>query len=124
MEESSRARSRSLIRAVASTVVPDASELDEAGWAELERIVEVSVKERPPPIQRRFRVFLRLIEWTAVLRYGRPFTSLDTERRAIWLRRFENHSIRVIRLGFWGLKTLVLMGYYGQPAVACSPPLI
>ncbi|MFQ5791460.1 MAG: hypothetical protein ACE5JI_13390 [Acidobacteriota bacterium] len=109
---------RAVLRAVAATVAPEAWELDEAGWAKLERLMEDSLRSRPRPLQRRVKLFLGLIQWTPWLWYGRPFTSLDIRRRTRFLSYLESHPIRVIRVGFWGLRTLVMLGYYGQPMVA------
>lgn len=108
----------SLFRAIASTIVPETSKLDETGWRELERIVDRALLTRPPEMIRRVRVFLRLIQWSAFLRHGRLFTSLDDERRTRHLQYFQNHSVLLLRVGFWGVRTLVLMSYYGQPCVA------
>ncbi|MBI4513465.1 MAG: hypothetical protein HY702_05065 [Gemmatimonadetes bacterium] len=107
-----------ILRAVVCTVVPEAAALDEPGWAHLETLVEDALRSRPRSLQRRVRLFLRLIQWMPLARYGRPFTSLDPGRRARFLRSLENHRLRLIHLGFWGLRTLVLLGYYGRPEAA------
>lgn len=109
---------RPTLRAVASVVIPDARLLDEKGWQELERLIEAALRDRPEALRRRLLLFLRLLEWLPVLRYGRPFTSLDAARRARCLAWLEAHPVQLLRTGFWGLRTLVLLGYYGQPAVA------
>ncbi len=108
----------SIFRAVARTVVPEAAALDDVGWRDLETLVERSLQGRPVGLQRRFRTFLRLVQWLPVLRYGRPFTALDESRRTHSLRYLENHRIALIRLGFWGLRAMVFLGYYGRSAEA------
>jgi hypothetical protein len=108
---------RKTIRALTCTVIPEAAQLDEAGWSELERIIDESVGSRPPGLQRRLRIFLRLISWSAALRYGRPFHRLEEGRRERLLRHFEGHPIQLLRVGFWGVRTLVMMGYYAQTAI-------
>jgi hypothetical protein len=30
----------------------------------------------------------------------------------------ESSPVRLLRVGVWGLKTLIFMGYYGQPVIA------
>ena len=109
---------RPLIRAIATTVVPEAERLDASGWTAFENTVDQSMEDRPPALQRRVRLFLRFIQWSALLRHGRFFTSLDTERRARHLERFQDHSNEVLRLGLWGIRTIVFMGYYGQARIA------
>jgi hypothetical protein len=109
---------QTLFRAIASTIVPETSKLDESSWNELERIVNRALSTRPPRVIRRVRIFLKLIQFSALLRHGHFFTSLDSERRTRHLQYFQNHSVPLLRVGFWGIRTLVLMSYYGQPSVA------
>src|SRR5881398_1388958 len=84
-----------LFAAVVTTVVPEAARLDATGWTDLERIVEQALADRPASLRRGLKVFLRLIDWIAVVRYARRFSALDAARRA-----------------------RVFMGYYGRPAAA------
>ena len=105
---------RSIFRAVVSTVVPEANKLDEQSWRELETLAETSLRDRPSAMRRQLRLFLRVIQWLPVFRYGRSFTSLSTERRVRVLCYLQDHRIEVIRCGFWGLRTLAFLGYYGR----------
>ncbi len=109
---------RQVFRAVVCAVVPEASALDGRGWADLEAIVEAALRGQPAVLHRRLRLALRGIEWLPALRYGRRFTALDAERRARFLSFLEDNPIQVVRLGFWGLRTLALLGYYGRPEAA------
>ena len=43
---------RPIFRAVVSTVVPEASQLHEQGWAELETLVETALQDRPAAMLR------------------------------------------------------------------------
>lgn len=103
-----------IFRAVVSTVVPEASQLDEQGWQSLEELVEAALGDRPPAMLRQLRMFLRAIQWLCVLRYARVFTSLSSDRRTRVLAYLQNHPIQLIRCGFWGLRTLAFLGYYGR----------
>ncbi len=107
-----------VFRAVVATVVPEAEGLDSSGWTELEKLAQESLRRRPTALVRRLRAFLRFVQWMPLLRYGRPFTSLDPARRARVLGYLQDHRIGLIRVGFWGLRTLALLGYYGRPAGA------
>lgn len=106
---------RPIFRAVVSTVVPEANKLDKQGWQEVETLVETALRDRPPAMQRQLRLFLRAIEWLPVFRYGRSFTSLSAERRMKVLYYLQGHRIELIRCGFWGVRTLAFLGYYGRP---------
>ncbi len=106
---------RAVFRAVTVTVVPEAERLDERRWDELEALVDETLRERPPSLHRQLRLFLRAVQALPIVRYGRRFTSLDGARRARVLSDLENHPVERIRCGFWGLRTLAFLGYYGRP---------
>jgi hypothetical protein len=106
---------RPVLRAIGVTVVPEATRLDEAGWAAIEGTVAATLASRPAALQRQFRFFLRIVEWFPVLRFGRRFTRLDPARRTRFLRSLQDSPLLLMRRGAWGLRTLVLMGYYGRP---------
>lgn len=109
---------QAVFRAVASTVVPEAARLSEAEWDEMMARVEASLRPRPASVRSRLRLFLLLIEWLPVLYHGRRLTRLAPSGRARFLRRLQEHSLRPIRLGFWGVRTLAFLGYYGRDAAA------
>jgi hypothetical protein len=70
-----------------------------------------------PDVRRDFGRFLAYIEHLAPLREGLAsrFTRLDAERQDRVLAATEASSSDLLRAGFDGLKSLVLMGYYRDP---------
>jgi hypothetical protein len=106
---------RPLVRAIACTIVTEAISLDEKAWAEFDKLTDAVLGGRPPALQRRLQFFLRAIDWLPVFRFGRRFASLQPAQRARFLSSLENHPVQLIRSGFWGLRTLVLLGFYGRP---------
>lgn len=109
---------RATFHAVATTVVPATRDLDEAGWVALESIVESALAGRPARIQRQLIVFIRLIDAIALLRHGRRFRALPPDKRSSVLRGLQDSPVLLFRRGFWGLRTLVYMGWYAQPETA------
>ena len=109
---------RGTFRAVARTVVPDTAQLNEAGWGVLEGIVEGALAERPPRMRRQLVLFIRVIDLLPLVRHGRRFGSLPAAARVRLLERLEDSPILLLRRGFWGLRTLVYMGWYAQPGTA------
>lgn len=105
-------------RAIAETVVPEAAGLDEAGWDELEAIVERALAGRPPALQRQLRLFIRLIGLAPVARHGRTFAALEPAQRSRLLAGLQASPLLLLRRGFWGLRTLIYMGYYARDAAA------
>ncbi len=110
----------SVFRAVATCVVPEAGGLDAAQWDEMAAIVARAVAARPRALQRQLALFFTLLEWLPLLRYGRRLSRLDAGRRARVLDRLQRAPVLLLRRGFWGVRTLILMGYYGRPAAAAA----
>jgi len=107
-----------IFRAVVATIVPEAAALDDPGWHDLHQVIEALLRDRPESLKRQIRIFLRFIQWLPVARYGRRFTHLPPDARARVLTHLQNDRIQKVRVGFWGLRTIVLAGYYGRPQAA------
>jgi len=105
-------------RAVATCVVPEAARLEAAQWDEMEAIVARAIAARSRSVQRQLALFLILLEWLPLLRYARRLSRLDDARRANFLDRLQRAPLLLLRRGFWGVRTLILMGYYARPAAA------
>jgi hypothetical protein len=105
---------RGIFRAVATAVVPEAIRLDEAGWLELEQIIGGALEARPDGLRRQLRIFIRALDVLPVFRYGRTFRGLDPIRRNAFLLGIQDAPLLLLRRGFWGLRTLIFMGYYGR----------
>jgi hypothetical protein len=84
-------------------------------------LIDGTLASRTPAMRRQFRLFLLAMRWLPCLRYLRPLDRLDGARQDAALRWFQDHPLQVVRGGFWGVRTLLLLGFYGQPATA---PLI
>ncbi len=108
-------RVRGTFRAVAATVVPEAERLDAAGWDELERLVEKTLESRDEAVKRQLGLLFRAIEVLPLLRWGRRFTQLRPPERTRFLAALEDAPLLLLRRGFWGVRTLVYLGYYARP---------
>jgi gluconate 2-dehydrogenase subunit 3-like protein len=111
---------RSILRAIATTIVPETSSLDERAWLEVEAVIARAVSSRSPRLARQIVKFLSLIQALPVIRYGRRFTSLNPRQRASFLASLERSRLLVLRRGFWGIRSLIFMGYYTREDVAES----
>lgn len=114
MQNGTFAPVRDVFRAVAVTVVPEAQSLDEKAWNELESTIDKGLEARPESIRRQLRLFLRAIDVLPLFRFARKFRQLDFEKRTRFLLALQDSPLLLIRRGFWGLRTLVFMGYYGR----------
>lgn len=111
---------RHILRAVAMTVVPESSSLDEQAWAEVERVIEEALGRRTSRVRRQLIVFFRLLQVLPVARYGRQLTRLNARQRVVFLEWIERSPVLLIRRGFWGVRTLIFMGYYTREDVATA----
>ncbi len=106
---------RATFRALASTFVPEAAALDEAGWAGAEAVIERFLAARPAGVRRQLTLLVRLLDVLPVLRYGRRFTGLDASRRLRFLEALQDAPVLLLRRGIWGVRTLAFIGYYERP---------
>ncbi len=105
-----------VLTAVARRVSPG---FDSLAGGERERFLEIvddALMDRPAGVRRQLAVFLRLVRWLPVLRWGEPFERLSGERADAMLRFLQDGPVDAFRKGFMGLRTLILMGYYGREA--------
>jgi hypothetical protein len=107
----SDARRRTL-RAFARSVAPEMAALDETAWLDVESTIARMLETRPRQMQRQVLLLLRVLEHLPILRYGRPLSSLDDSRRSRFLESLQRSRVPLVRRGIWGLRTLVLMGFY------------
>jgi hypothetical protein len=107
-------------RAAAETFVPELAGADAETWARLEATVAAALAQRPASMVRQLVAFVRLVDAWALLRRGRRLARLAPPRRAALLHGLERAPLLPVRRGVWGLRTLVFMGYYTQPAVVAA----
>jgi hypothetical protein len=100
---------------VAASITPEVAALDDDGRARMNAIVDTALLDRDAATRSQLGTFLDVIRLAPVVRFGRTFDGLDRDRRDRVLRWFESCPVSLLRKGFWGLKALVFMGYYGQP---------
>lgn len=107
-------------RALAVGIVPEIARLDEAGWRAVVAVVEDALASRPAPLRRKLLLFLRVLGWLSVARCGARPASLDAARLGRLLAAVERSRLLLLRRGFWGLRTLVFMGYWTRPDSAAA----
>jgi len=102
------------LEVVARRIVPEVARLDPAGRERFFRIIDGALMERAPGVRRQFGTLLGLVRWLPLPRWGTSFERLSEERQDRVLRWLQDVPLPLLRAGFWGLKAMVFMGYYGQ----------
>ena len=110
-------RKWAFLMCVAGSVVPAAADLDAGARSRFLAIVRNALADRPRSIQRQFGLFLGILRWAPFLRFGAPFDRLSPANRDAVLRWLLDAPLAKLRSGFWGLRVLAFMGYYGQAEV-------
>ena len=111
---------RDLLSLLAARLVPESAQLSGAGHAEMLALIDEALADRPATMQRQFSLFLQVLRWAPVARYGRRLDRLAPQQQEAVLRWFQDCPVQIIRSGFWGVRTLVMMGYYARPEVGAS----
>ena len=106
--------------AVGARIAPGIRGLDAAGRESVAAIMGHAIAARSPQVQRQLSAFLHVMRWLPAARYGRPFERLQGAQQDAVLRWFHDAAPAPLRQGFWGVKTLIFMGYYGRPEAAAE----
>lgn len=106
---------RAFFLVLAARIVPESVSLDPSARDRLIALVNDMLSTRPPKMLGELALFLRVVRWLPALRYGRPLDRLAPAEQDTALRWFQDSPVKLLRKGFWGLKTLVFLGYYGRP---------
>ncbi|HET6679955.1 MAG TPA: hypothetical protein VFG84_02030 [Gemmatimonadaceae bacterium] len=107
---------RHTLTAAARTFVPEIADLDDDDWRVVECDIERLFLQRTPEVRRQVVLFLTALEFLAVLRFGRPFSHLALDSRTRFLESLQRSSMVAVRRGVWGIRTMVLVAWYTQPA--------
>lgn len=90
------------------------ADIDPITLGECLAIMRTAVAERPPVLQFQLRLFLWFLRWCPLLAFGGRLERLNESEQEAFLTGLENAPVALVRKGFWGLKALIYMGYYGR----------
>jgi hypothetical protein len=111
---------RDALRPLAITFVPEIAGATASQWSELERRVTQALAARPLAMRRQLGLFVRVLEAAARIRYRTGLAALDAGRRTALLEAFAGSPLLLFRRGIWGLRTLIMLGWYTQPSVVSA----
>jgi hypothetical protein len=102
------ARQQRLLVRLAACIVPETAGAPAQVTDALLSAIDEQLRPRPRLQQLEFKLLL--------LGLG-GMTGLPSRWQERGLHLLENFPLRLVRVGIWGLKTLVFLGYYGQDSV-------
>lgn len=111
---------RDALRPLATSFVPEIAGATEAEWSELERRITQALAARAPAVRRQLGLFVRVLQAASLVRYRAGLAGLDPPRRTALLEAFAGSPLLLFRRGIWGLRTLVMLGWYTQPSVVSA----
>jgi hypothetical protein len=111
---------RDALRPLAVSFVPEIAGATAAEWSELERRITLALAARPLAMRRQLGLFVRVLQAGSRIRYRTGLAALDSGRRTALLEAFADSPLLLFRRGIWGLRTLVMLGWYTQPSVGSA----
>jgi hypothetical protein len=107
-----RGRRLQVFLAVANQIVPPDSDSPGAGTLETAAVVDWALRRLDPTLRGLILKFLILTDIIGVFFGGRRFTRNSPEAQDRQLHWMERAPVAKLRMGFFGLKSYVCMGYY------------
>jgi len=99
---------RRFLRKLAALIVPETEGASASVTDAMISAVDDQLRPRPRLQQLEFKLLLLGLGWMTLLPRG----------WRVWLlHRLDNFPLRLVRVGLWGLKTLIYLGYYGQEPI-------
>ncbi|MGZ5840284.1 MAG: hypothetical protein ACXWI2_13160 [Croceibacterium sp.] len=102
---------------LAARIVPESAGAPPQVTEPLLAAVGEELRPRPRLQQLEFKLLLFAVRWMTLPFTLHRFERLPGERQDRWLGFLENAPLTLLRVGIWGLKTLVFLGYYTQNGV-------
>jgi hypothetical protein len=110
-------RQQRFLLCLAARIVPESAGAPPQVTEPLLAAFDEELRPRPRLQQFEFKLLLFAIRWMTVPFTLHRFERLPGERQDRWLGFLENAPLTLLRVGIWGLKTLVFLGYYTQDGV-------
>lgn len=103
--------------AIADRIVPPDADSPGGGTMATAGVADWGLSRLPEQLRRQILMLIIIIEIMGIFFGGRLFTSNKAAAKDRQLRFLENAPIPQLRMGFFGLKSYVCMGYYTREDV-------
>lgn len=108
---------RDRLRPFVETFVPATRGMDADRYEALVAHVDERLAAEPPALTRQLRTLVLLLHFLPLLLHLRTFAGLTAVQRQRFLERVQDGPVGLLRVGVWGLRTLVFVGWYADPEV-------
>jgi hypothetical protein len=98
--------------AVADTMLPAVGRAPSGGVERTARIADWALGRLPQKPRGKFLLLLLIVEFLGIFFGGKPFSKCAPEARVRLFAWMETNRLRLFRMGFFGLKNYVCVGYY------------
>jgi len=103
--------------AVADRIIPPDDDSPGGGTMQTAGVVDWALDKMPKGLRKRIMLFITVIEILGYFFGGKPFSKCNPSVQDRELKWLENTPLRLFRMGFFGVKTYVCMGYYTREDV-------
>jgi len=103
--------------AIANRIIPAGNNSPGGGTLETAGVVDWALQKMPLNLRGKFLLFFSVIEFLGFFFGGKPFSKNRDDTKDRELRWLENNPLRLFRMGFFGVKTYICMGYYTREDV-------
>lgn len=103
--------------AVADRILPADANSPEGGSMQTAAVVDWYMMKVPEDIRKKILLFIDVIQFTGLFFGGKTFSNNSIQAQERQLKWMENNKVRLLRMGFFGIKTFVEMGYYTREDV-------
>lgn len=98
--------------AVADRIIPPDEDSPGGGSMQTAGIVDWALQRMPDSLRTKFLFFFLVTDFLGIFFGGKTFTNNSDTAKDKQLRWMESGPIKLFRMGFFGVKTYICMGYY------------
>ena len=103
--------------AAANRIIPPDSDSIGAGTMVTAAIVDMSIDQLEPALRKKLLMLFLVIEPLGIFFGGKKFSKASDKNQDRLLSWMEKNPISALRLGFFGLKSYICLGYYTREDV-------
>jgi hypothetical protein len=105
------------LRPLAEAFAPPIADFTPAQYTASLARMELRLAMETPALRRQLRLLIAVLYLLPVVWTGRTMARLPLPKRVAILAWLQDCPLQLVRVGVWGLRTVVFVGYYADPAV-------